>query len=59
MMPMMKELDWTMQFEMYAGTAACLLVLIFVVGGLVFVVKLVLRGSWHHWWDNLWPRSRS
>jgi hypothetical protein len=39
----MREFDWSYELGMYAGTAAGMLGLILVVGGLVLLVKMLLR----------------
>jgi hypothetical protein len=37
----------------------CVLVLVLVVGGIVLLVRFVLREGRHHWRDNLSPRKRA
>jgi hypothetical protein len=39
----MREFDWSYEIGMYAGTAAGVLVLVLVVGGLVLLVRMLLR----------------
>jgi hypothetical protein len=53
MMPTTSELGWSLELEMYAGTAACVLVIILIVGGGVLLVKFLLQRGRHHWPEPL------
>lgn len=39
----MREFDWSYEIGMYAGTAAGLLALVLVVGGLILLVNALLK----------------
>jgi hypothetical protein len=39
----MREFDWSLQLGMYAGTAAGMLALALIVGGLILLVRALLR----------------
>lgn len=45
MMSPMREFDWSYELGMYAGTAAGVFALVLVVGGLILLVRFLLRGS--------------
>jgi hypothetical protein len=38
----MREFDWSYEIGMYAGTAAGLLVMVLIVGGLILLVRVLL-----------------
>ncbi len=44
----MRDFDLAQQLAMYGATAGCLLIASGVVGGVVFLVKSLLRGGRHH-----------
>jgi hypothetical protein len=44
----MREFDWSYEIGMYAGTAAGMLALALVVGGLILLVRALLKGSSSH-----------
>jgi hypothetical protein len=44
----MREFDWSYELGMYAGTAAGVLGLILVVGGLILLGRGLLRRITHH-----------
>ena len=44
----MREFDWSYEIGMHAGTAAGMLALALVVGGLILLVRALLMGSSSH-----------
>lgn len=53
MMAAMREFDWSYELGMYAGTATAVLAVGLVAGGLVVLIRYVLRGSGHDGSDKL------
>lgn len=41
----MREFDWSYEFGMYGGIAAGVLVVILVAGGLVLLIRYLVRSS--------------